>query len=80
MKQKDIAMIVAVAGISTIIAFVLASLVIGGPKKRQAQVPVLDSISSNFTQPDKRYFNDQSIDSTQTVTIGSNSNSQPFKQ
>jgi len=80
MKQKDIAIIVAIAGVSTIIALILANSLIGNPKNRQAQVLVLDSISSEFQKPDSKYFNASSIDPTQTVEIGNNNNPQPFKQ
>ena len=80
MKQKDIALIVAVAGISTIIAFVLANIFIGGTKNRQASIPVVGAVSSSFTQPDKRYFNSTAVNATQTVKISDNNNSQPFKR
>lgn len=80
MKQKDIAVIVAIAGLSTIIAFILANILIANPKNRHAEVQVLDSISSEFPKPDSKYFNTNSIDPTQTVEIGNNNNPQPFKQ
>ncbi len=80
MKQKDLAIIIAVAGFSTIVAFVIANLLITSPKNRQTSVPVVDTISSNFSKPDSRYFNSSSIDPSQTVTIGDNNNAQPFKK
>lgn len=80
MKQKDIAIIIAVAGFSTVIAFVLANMLLASPKHRQAEVKILDSISSTFPTADKRYYNASSIDPTQTVKIGDTSNSQPFNR
>ncbi|MEO8105383.1 MAG: hypothetical protein ABI602_03550 [Candidatus Saccharibacteria bacterium] len=80
MKQKDIAIIIAVAGFSTVIAFVLANILLASPKNRQAEVKVLDSISSTFPTADKRYYNSTSIDPTQTVQIGNTTNSQPFNK
>lgn len=80
MKQKDIAIIIAVAGASTILAVIVAGFIFKGPDKQGTKVMVLDSISSNFPVTDKTFFNDQSIDSTQTVTIGSNNNVQPFNK
>lgn len=80
MKQKDIAVIVAIAGISTIVAFFLANTLIANPKNRHAEVMVLDSITSDFPKPDSKYFNSNSIDPTQTVEISNNNNLQPFKQ
>ena len=80
MKQKDIAVILGIAGVSLIIAFVLGNLVFGGSKDRQANVQVIDSISSDFSKPDSKYFNSQSVNPTQTIQIGGSSNPQPFKQ
>ena len=80
MKQKDIAIIIAVAGFSTFIAFVLANTLLASPNNRQAEVKVLDSISSTFPTADKRYYTSTSIDPTQTVQIGNTTNSQPFNR
>lgn len=78
MKQKDILMIVVVAGVSTIFAFVAANFLISSPKNRQYKVQVLDSISSSFPDTDTRYFNKDSLDPTQKVQIGNGGNAQPF--
>jgi hypothetical protein len=78
MKQKDILMIIAIAGVSTIFAFVVANLLISSPKNRQYKVQILDSISSSFPEADSRYFNKDSLDPTQQVQIGAGGNSQPF--
>ena len=80
MKQKDIAIIVAIAGLSTLVAFILANTLIASPKNRHAEVLLLDTISADFQKPDSKYFNSSSIDPTQTVEIGNNNNLQPFKQ
>ncbi len=80
MKQKDLAVIIASAGISIVLAFIVANLLIGSPKHRQAEVKVLDPISSNFPIPDDKYFNSESINPTQPVQIGPNDNKQPFNQ
>lgn len=80
MKQKDIAVIIAIAGLSIIIAFVMANYVIAKPDNRKANVQGFDAITSNFTAPDAKYFNPASINPTQTVKIGGNSNPQPFNQ
>ena len=80
MKQKDIAVILGIAGISLIIAFVLGNLVFGGSKKHDTKVQVIDSISSEFSKPDDRYFNSAAVNPTQTIQIGGSSNPQPFKQ
>ncbi|MEO5627580.1 MAG: hypothetical protein ABIQ89_01690 [Candidatus Saccharimonadales bacterium] len=78
MKQKDIILIIAVVVISGTISFVLSKYLFSVPKNRQAKVEVVQSISSDFPEPDKRYFNEQSVDPTKNITIGDNQNSQPF--
>lgn len=78
MKQKDIAVVVAIAGFSAIVAFVVANFVFASPKNRQTQVQVVEPISADFPPVDKRYFNDSSINATQTVEIGETNNPKPF--
>jgi hypothetical protein len=80
MKQKDIAIIIAVAGFSTVVAFILANVLLATPKNQQAPVKVLDSISSTFPAANNKYYNTSSIDPTQTVQIGDTTNSQPFSK
>jgi len=79
MKQKDLALIIGVAGFSVVIAFVLANILIGSPDNRQTKVKTYQKLSSQFSEADKRYFNDQSINPTQTVQIGDNSNPKIFQ-
>ena len=80
MKQKDIALIIAVAGISTLLAFILGNTLFGGTSNRQTKIGVIDSISDNFPSADSRYFNSQSVDPTQSIKIGTNNNPKPFGQ
>lgn len=80
MKQKDIALIVVVAAISVVVAFVASSLIFGSTGKGKQTAEKVDAISATFPTPDSRYFNKDSIDPTQTITIGDTSNSQPFEQ
>ena len=77
MKQKDIALIVVVAIVSAVIALVLSNLLFG-PSRSQQKAEVVDPITAAFQTPDKRYFNANSVDPTQTITIGTPSNQTPF--
>mgnify|MGYP003395874337 CR=1 FL=1 len=79
MKQKDFTLIVLVVGISTVVAFVFSNLVISPDAKRNTKVEVVQPITDQFTTPDSKYFNDQSIDPTQLIQIGDNQNPQPFR-
>lgn len=78
MKQKDIALIVVIAVISTVFAFIIASLVMPSSSDRATKVEVVEPISAKFDDKYKKYFNSNSINPTQTVQIGNNTNPQPF--
>ena len=78
MKQKDIALIIAVIAVSGILSLIVGRLVFAAPKDRQQKVEVVEAITTEFSQPDPRYFNTQSINPTQLIRIGEGSNATPF--
>lgn len=81
MKQKDIALIIVVAVVSAVVALVLSNILFGSPSRSQQKAEVVDPITANFPAPDQRYFNGDSIDPTQTITIGNGQTNQaPFNQ
>lgn len=80
MKQKDIAMIVLVVGISGMLSYFMASRFIVPAKNRSTKVEVVGKINSNFTEPNQNYFNGNSINPTQTITIGEDGNPKPFSE
>lgn len=80
MKQKDIAVIVAVGIFSAVLSVLLSNLLFGKPQNRQQEVEVVQAISPDFATPDSRYFNPSSIDPTQQIQIGNNSNPDPFRE
>ena len=77
MKQKDIALIVVVIFISAIVAL-FASKAIFSAKSKQQQAEVVQPITAEFPQPDSHYFNSNTFDPSQTITIGQSSNSNSF--
>lgn len=78
MKQKDIALIVVVAIVSAAVALVLSNFLFGSPERSQQKAEVVDPITADFPSPDQRFFNSNSVDPTQTITIGNQSNQTPF--
>lgn len=78
MKQKDMALIAVIVFFSAIFSLLISNAIFGSPKNRQQQVEVVQPITAEFTKPDSRYFNDQSFDPTQLITIGQNANPNPF--
>ena len=78
MKQKDFALIIAVAGISAIFAIALSSLFIVSPKNRNETAETVEPMVADFPAPSEKYFNDQSIDPTQVISIEDSNNQSPF--
>ncbi len=78
MKQKDLALIVVIVFISTVLSFFLSKTIIASPENRQQAVEVVQPISAEFPQPDSRYFNSNAFDPTKLITIGQNANPDPF--
>lgn len=78
MKQKDIAIIIIVVFVSGVFSFFISNALFAAPKDLQTEVEVVEPISATFNQPDARYFNNDSINPTQPITIGDGQNQQPF--
>jgi len=78
MKQKDIALISVIAIISAVMSVLISSKIIVPPKNREQKVEVVGAISTEFPDLDSKYFNSSAIDPSQRITIGTNSNPQPF--
>lgn len=76
MKQKDIATIVVVALIAGIMSFVITGMVFGKQSELKTEVEVVEPISAELPEVDNRYFNENSINPTQIIRIGSNQNNE----
>jgi hypothetical protein len=78
MKQKDIALIIVIVFISAVISLFVSKAIFGSPKNRQQTAEVVQPITADFPKPDTRYFNDKAFDPTKVITIGENTNPNPF--
>lgn len=78
MKQKDIALIVVIVIVSGTISLFISKWLFAIPSSRQSQVEVVEPITTDFAQPDSRYFNNNSVDPTKNISIGDSSNNAPF--
>lgn len=78
MKQKDIVLVIVIAFVSAIISFVVSNALFASPKSRNQTIEVVQAINANFPSPNAKYFNNQSIDPTQLIQIGSSNNNAPF--
>jgi hypothetical protein len=78
MKQKDIALIILAGFISALLSYFVSNALFASPKDRRAEVEVVEPITTDFSTPDKKYFNSESVNPTQLIQIGDNPNAQPF--
>lgn len=78
MKQKDIALIIIVTGVSLVFAIFASNFLLSSTGGYEQEAEVVDSISSQFQLPDSDYYNDQSINPTQIIRISDGDNKQLF--
>ncbi len=78
MKKNDIGIIIAIAVVAGVFSLVASSLIFTPNSSKQLKAQKIDAIESSFVQPDKRYFNQESINPTQLIKIGDSPNQQPF--
>ena len=77
MKQKDLLLIIVIVVISGLVSFFISNKFIS-PPKHDLKAAKVEAISSDFDQPDNRYFNDKSVNPTQLIRIQNNANTKPF--
>ena len=65
-------MIVVIGAVSAVFAILITNFTIGGSQERKQEVEVVEQISSEFKEPDNRYFNDEAINPTQIIRINDN--------
>lgn len=73
MKQSEIAALVVVASISVVIAYFVASSLIGSPGSESVSVKTIDEITTDVVEPDDSIFNADAINPTVEVVIGEQS-------
>jgi hypothetical protein len=78
MKQKDLAVIIGAAFLSGVFALLLSTLFVSSKGNSNQTAEVVQPIVADFPEPDKKYFNSESIDPTQLIRIGDSTNPTPF--
>lgn len=78
MKQKDIALIIFIAAISGAVSFAVSQFLFANAKAQQQTAAVVQNITTQFTTPDSKFFNSQSIDPAKLIEVGNSNNSNPF--
>lgn len=79
MKQNDIALIIVISFVSIVLATLSSNLLFNTDEKN-LKAEKVTAITTEFNEPDKKYFNENSIDPTQIIRIGQNANNLPFSQ
>jgi len=78
MKSKDIFTFILVAVVSGVLSIVISNMLITGNTDKEQTVEVIEPIVSDFQRPPVEYYNSDSVNPTQTIEIGSETQSQPF--
>jgi len=77
-KQKDIVIIVFVAGFSALISMFIAQSFLASDDAYKLKAPKVSPVTSEFTQLNTEYVNPGALNPTKDITIGGNSNTNPF--
>jgi len=72
MKKNDITLVVACIVVGGAFSLVVSNLLIN-PSTKKEKVEVVEKISSEFPEANKKYFNADSINPTQVIQIGNGS-------
>lgn len=76
-KGKDLYLVIVVLIISTTIAIVVSNALFK-TQRVKTRVEVVEPITNDFPTPSDAYFNKNSLDLTQIITINPSDNQQPF--
>lgn len=78
LKTKDLSLVAVVIIITTVLALIVANTLFK-TSKVATRVEVVEPITDDFPLPDEAYFNKNSLNPTQIITIG-DGNPTPFNQ
>ena len=78
MKEKDIALIILIAAISGSISFAASHFLFDNSGVQTQKAALVDAITTDFTSPDPKFFNSQSINPAKLIEVGNSNNTNPF--
>jgi hypothetical protein len=73
MKKSELAMVVLIAAGGMIVAYFVAHALFGSAANQNVSVPTIQTISSDFQQPDPTIFNANAINPTVGVSLNESS-------
>ena len=71
-------MLIVIAFASGIISLLLSNVFFAGSGAKNQKVETIDSITSDFKLPNKKYFNKDAVDPALLVQVAPNDNQNPF--
>jgi hypothetical protein len=80
MKQKDILTLALVMIIAAFFGVFLSKAIFKNAGNRNLTTPNVTAINETLLPADRRYFNDQSLNFTQVITITDTNNPNPFSE
>ncbi len=80
MKKNDFTTLAVAIIVSALFSFLVSRAFISSPNDRKTQVEVVGPITTDFPAPNKKFFNEQSLNPTLLIEITPNNNPTPFQQ
>lgn len=77
MKQKDIALILLITGSAAVFSYFISNKYITPPNEK-LNAEIVTEITPDFTPPESKYFNSESVNPTVKIEIAPNDNQTPF--
>jgi hypothetical protein len=78
MKKNEIALIILIVSIAAVATYFIVGAFIPTPGKNPVAVEVVDPIQPTVVAPSNTVFNKDAINPTVKISIGNQSNQQPF--
>lgn len=79
MKSHDWSVIAVIMFLSAVLSLAVSNFTIGSRKSSKLKVEQVSTLTADFPLPNKQYFNGKSINPTQEIKIGEDTNKNPFQ-
>ncbi len=79
MKQKDIAALILVVGVSLMVSWFVFDMLINTEASRSTEVEIVAPIDADFPQPDTKIFAEGYLNPTELIRIGESNSNNPFQ-
>ncbi|MFV0485053.1 MAG: hypothetical protein ACK5MU_02365 [Candidatus Saccharimonadales bacterium] len=70
MKKTDIAAVILISVITTIIAYLIGNSMLGDPNDESVRITYMDTIAATVSEPDPEVFNTDAVNPTVEVYVG----------